>query len=101
LPKRVRFKIDQREQRYVDGPDRTAERLLTGTCWIGRGLELPKPSLIPQAATAVPMMTLVLVFTSCSFRVTRSCFVRALNVILTEGIRVAWRLDGQRRSALS
>ena len=40
LPKRMRFKIDLREQRHIGGPDCICERLLIATFWIGGGRQV-------------------------------------------------------------
>src|SRR4029077_21257988 len=40
FPKRMRHKIDLREQRQVGGPDRISERLLIATFWIEGGRQV-------------------------------------------------------------
>src|SRR5437763_15085318 len=40
LPKRMRFKIDLREQRHIGGPDCICERLLIATFRIGGGRQV-------------------------------------------------------------
>src|ERR1700730_11264312 len=40
FPKRMRFKIDPREQRHIGGADRISERLLIATLWIGGGRQV-------------------------------------------------------------
>src|ERR1700693_1821804 len=40
LPKRMRFKIDLREQRQIDRTDRLSQRLLIATYWIAGGFQV-------------------------------------------------------------
>src|ERR1700693_995732 len=40
LPKRMRFKIDLREQRQIDRTDRLSQRLLIASYWIAQGFQV-------------------------------------------------------------
>src|SRR3977135_646790 len=68
FPKRMRHKIDLREQRHIGGPDRISERLLIATCRIGGGRQVAPVAMRaghPRSMAKAPIELL------CSGRLTK------------------------------